>query len=260
MTQVIRYWLLSNDVKQRVENYIQKSIESWAIDWGLKENGSWQVFVEPCEHLEVNDISHLSLRAQSKDRLILGLYNTGASSVIRQMISQVNQPIEKSLLMDSVLHDCQTDLVNKILLDCIDYEIISYRVNDDSDLGKNDINNLFLLQVNRQSINLKLIVSMQFIDIIMNRQESDESLEKLGRLSPRNTAISSEMVRVKVHYGDTELSIKEVSEIDVGDVIRLDQLISQAVSISDTNNHFLFKGLLGKQGNSFCVQVVNEEN
>ena len=79
-------------------------------------------------------------------------------------------------------------------------------------------------------------------------------------LSPRTDAISSGKTRIELLLGEAELSLAELANISVGDVIRLKSPFRQPLTVKTVDGSPLLKGHLGTRNGRKAIQVIGKAN
>ncbi|MGQ5524416.1 FliM/FliN family flagellar motor C-terminal domain-containing protein [Chitinimonas sp. PSY-7] len=74
-------------------------------------------------------------------------------------------------------------------------------------------------------------------------------------LVPVKTAVECQRIQLQIDLGEIELSLGQLQSLHVGDVVRLDRHLGDALHVSDTHGHRVCHALPGQRHGSRAVEV-----
>ena len=260
MTDAIRYWLLSNDVKEQIRNYILNALTSWSSHWGFHCSHHWRMRIQSLNTVGEVDLDTLSNKVYSSDKFVLGLDSRLTLVALKKMIMQVDKTVFESSALNAIVGDCLNDLQQTLT----DNHFDNISMVDGAGFlqqGRNihaELHNVVRVIVINELLVTALYFSMKFIDTIVDDKKMATVDHEKNAVNKRLDSIKNEKARITAIYGSTFIPVDQLSTIKIGDVIRLDQCITDPVPVYDNKGNTLFNGFLGQKDGCYCIQVAEE--
>lgn len=255
----IPYKLYGRSELAQLTAYFSDVGHQWLLEWVGKavDRDQIQIQVNPFSEHSPAYKEGSGHRYFNKDHEVSLHARTGALDVLLAYIVRVD---EKSSLVD--LSDVSRALVNDCLADYID------RILESTPGFDTRASSIAAIELGAEvkSRPGDLVVSLEYkesaIDIVLNyasivslcnKRTDKVSLTPL--VKPQDCGIEGGL-RLKLRVGDTELDYGMVSEVAVGDVIRLDSRIDEPLSVYTEDNQYVCQAYLGKRGNAKAAKII----
>lgn len=260
MIQATPFRLLNNDDCNRIQALIETQLNAWSKIWfsvspeiGFALDEKFAVSPESRNDWRILTIDHDNWVAwhfadaswRDYARLLLGA-----------SVGPVSVP---SPLINDLLRDCMTDLASRILVVTDeDAKPIASTIESLAHLPTGYGSGAIQGKLCNGLPSLFLAIGGGTVASLLGPRPSPESNH--AALASRESAIGSELVHLDIVLGSTELSLAELANISVGDVIRVQSPYQQPVIARGSDGIPLLKVHLGTRGERKAIQVVGKES
>ena len=102
------------------------------------------------------------------------------------------------------------------------------------------------------------VFSNEYIEKVLSA--NDSSAKESGRhMVSLHTALNNETLHAQVQLGSANIPLSELTDLKIGDVIKLDRKISDTIKLVIQNTKYQFKVKLGKTNNRLAVEIDSAE-
>lgn len=238
-----------DEVSNNINLHMQKLYDGW---YGENHNFSFAI-TKKNESLALDikqwdvyaNTKHLWVAFQSDARV--------ATDMLNEMMGLVSRPLAKS-----------TAFTNAIYSDFI-YSNVStiYSLANTVHLKNKDIVDLEIYkgsgaivgQIANGKTFLKMAIGGDIVKALCATKSTQSDL-KMAELVARESLVLKPTVSLNVTAGSTIMSLRQLSELDVGDIVLLDKKLGSGFSVTTKNGVPLAKAQLGKLINQKVIQLI----
>lgn len=166
-----------------------------------------------------------------------------------------SSPVGVSEVSRSLMDDCLIDYVNRILQENPDFDPGAATIHAmDSELVVKARPGDLVVRLQYEDASFEIVLSYPSIKSLC-RHKAVENVPATRLVRPQECSIGGD-IKLKVHVGGAELDYGVVSEVAVGDVIRLDSRIDEPLSVYTEDDQYVCRAYLGKQGNAKAAKII----
>lgn len=255
----ILYKLYGRSELEQLTAYFSDASRQWLLEWVGKAVDVEKIQVQVSAFSEQSSIydEETGYSYFNKDHEV-SLYTRAGS--LNALLAYVVRVDGKSSLVG--LSDVSRSLVNDCLADYVDRTLSS---TPEFDASASSINAMAVGAAPKSRPG-DLVVRLEYKELLFEVVLAYASIKSLCKqrtdkvlftplVRPQDCDIEGGL-RLKLRVGDAELDYGVISEVAIGDVIRLDSRIDEPLSVYTEDDQYVCQAYLGKRGNAKAAKII----
>lgn len=256
MTEALPYRFVGELDKKAVADKFAVALGAWAKSWFQLSSGIDLAWLDSGKITSLSNEKWLIFGDAPDIWMAWKLDGVVTRDFLGMMFNtSVGSSVKPTPLMQDILKECVANLASEIsqatgasaLVENEQLLFGSLRVDQGSGFLLGELGGKFPRQV--------IAFGGGLVERAINRSPVNVSLDSLAL---RESAIGSYMANLQVTAGTAELTLHDLTHLEVGDVIRLDTLVKEPFVVSTKEGVPVAKAHLGIHGNHKAIQLIED--